>query len=257
MSADGVSGLQSVEGKLVISVCIATYNGAPWIESQLRSVLSQIGDTDEVVLVDDASSDDTLDRVEGLNDSRIRVFRTGQNLGVDRTFQRALSLARGEFLFLCDQDDIWYPGKVSRVMQAFNECPEITLVLSDAEIIDSDGAVRAESYFEGRGKFIPGVVANIVKCKFLGCALAVRSSMRERFLPFPERIPGHDMWIGVVNEYYGRTRFIADPLIGYRRHGKNTSPECRQGFTQMFRWRWQLASSLVIRIGRLALRRGS
>jgi glycosyltransferase involved in cell wall biosynthesis len=227
---------------------MATYNGTRWIEAQLQSVLSQLSENDELVIVDDASSDNTLERVGELRDKRIRVFRNARNLGVDLTFQKALSLARGDVLFLCDQDDIWYPGKVSRVMQVFDEHPDVTLVLSDARIIDSEGQVIAPSYFGMRGAFTPGVFANIVKSKFLGCAMAVKRGMRDRFLPFPEKIPGHDMWIGVVNEFYGKTFFIADPLIGYRRHGKNTSPERRQGLAQMLIWRWQLIGGLAKRV---------
>jgi len=236
---------------------MATYNGARWIKAQLQSVLSQLGENDELVLVDDVSSDNTLEKVEGLKDARIRVFRNERNLGVDLTFQKALSLARGDVLFLCDQDDVWYPEKVSRVMQAFSEHPEATLVLSDAEIIDAEGRVIAPSYFGIRGPFMPGILANIVKSKFLGCAMAVKSGMRDRFLPFPARIPGHDMWIGVVNEFYGKTFFIAEPLIGYRRHGENTSPESRQGLAQMLIWRWQLIGGLAKRIGVQILRRTS
>lgn len=228
---------------------MATYNGERWIQIQLRSVLSQLGENDELVLVDDVSSDSTLEKVEDLKDARIRIFRNEHNRGVDLTFQKALALARGDVLFLCDQDDIWYPGKVSRVMQAFSKHPDATLVLSDAQIIDSQGQVIAPSYFGIRGAFVPGVLANIVKCKFLGCAMAVKSCMRDRFLPFPARIPGHDMWIGVVNELYGKTYFIAEPLIGYRRHGDNASPERRQGLAQMLIWRWQLTVGLVKRVG--------
>lgn len=239
----------------MISVCMATYNGERWIQIQLRSVLSQLGENDELVLVDDVSSDNTLGEAGDLRDDRIRVFRNERNRGVDWTYQRALSLARGDVLFLCDQDDVWYPGKVTRVMQAFGEHPDATLVLSDAQIIDSQGRIVAPSYFGIRGSFVPGVLANIVKSKFLGCAMAVRSGMRDRFLPFPARIPGHDMWIGVVNEFYGKTCFIAEPLIGYRRHGDNASPEHRQGLAQMLIWRWQLTAGLMTRVGMHAMQR--
>jgi len=239
----------------MISVCMAAYNGSRWIEMQLRSVLPQLGSDDELVLVDDCSTDDTLEKVARIEDSRIRVFRNESNLGVDPTFERALAAARGGVLFLCDQDDIWHPHRVSRVMQAFAEHPEVTLVLSDARIIDSAGAMIMPSYFRARGPFIPGVVANVLKSKFLGCAMAVRSEMRARFLPFPSSIPGHDMWIGVINEFYGKTLFIPEPLVDYRRHGRNTSPERRQSMLKMLLWRWQLSNGLARRIVSQAMNR--
>ena len=72
--------------------------------------------------------------------------------------------------------------------------------------------------------------------------------MRRYFLPFPMPIPGHDMWIGAVNELYGKTYFLADPLIAYRRHGNNASPDRHQGLVQMLRWRWQLVRGLAQRV---------
>ncbi len=227
---------------------MASYNGTKWIETQLESILPQLGPDDEVVIVDDCSADNTIELVRNLEDSRIRIFQNKQNLGVDKTFEKALSHAHGDILFLSDQDDIWYPGKVRYVMSAFEQHPDVTLVLSDARIIDQNGNAADETYFDRRGDFVPGVVPNILKSKFLGCAMAIRSSMRDRFIPFPERIPGHDMWIGVVNEFYGRTLYVSKPLIGYRRHGENISPEYRQGLAQMIKWRWQLISNLAIRV---------
>lgn len=231
----------------MISVCVATYNGMQWIEPQLRSVLQQIGEADEVVVVDDASSDQTVARIEDLRDPRVRIFRNERNLGVDRTFERALTLAQGDVLFLCDQDDIWFPDKVERVMQVFRQNPAVTLVLSDARLIDASGRELAPSYFGIRGRYRAGVVASIVKSTYLGCVMAVRASMRRYFLPFPMPIPGHDMWIGTVNELYGKTYVLPDPLIAYRRHGSNASPNRHQGLAKMLRWRWQLVRGVAQR----------
>ena len=240
----------------MISVCVATYNGAQWIEAQLRSVLSQLAECDEVIVVDDASSDRTIATIEALADSRVHIVRNERNLGVDLTFEKALKLARGEVLFLCDQDDLWHPQKVERVMEVFQKQPAVTLVLSDAQLIDASGQILAPSYFGIRGAYRPGVRASIVKSKFLGCAMAVRSSMRKYFLPFPMPIPGHDMWIGTMNEYYGRTHFLPEALIAYRRHGNNASPDRHQSLARMLRWRWQLIRAVAQRVLSIRFRRG-
>jgi glycosyltransferase involved in cell wall biosynthesis len=232
----------------MISVCMATYNGGRWIEQQLQSVLPQLDRDDEVVVVDDASSDSTVQKIKSLGDDRIRLFSNERNLGVDGTFERALSLARGSVLFLCDQDDIWLGGKVRRVMRVFEARPDVTLVMSNARIIDSAGRDVGRTYFGNGLRFVPGVLPNLVKSRFLGCAIAVRAEMRKRFIPFPRRIPGHDLWIGLVNEAYGKTEFLSEPLIGYRRHGNNLSPEYRRGLVQMIVWRWQLVGNLAWRL---------
>ncbi|MEM7284240.1 MAG: glycosyltransferase family 2 protein [Pseudomonadota bacterium] len=235
----------------MISVCMATYNGEAWIKIQLDSILEQLGEADEVVLVDDGSTDSTLDVVAAIDDTRIKVYKNSRNLGVDRTFERAISLAQGDLLFLSDQDDIWYPDKVGKVTGLFDSDPTTTLVLSDAAIIDAAGKTDGSTYFGDRGKFLPGVVPNLVKSKFLGCSMAFRAEMAAKSLPFPHPIPGHDMWIGVINEVYGKSRFVDETLIGYRRHGSNASPYTHQGLWQMLVWRWQLLRGLLMRMVRL------
>ena len=219
---------------------MATYNGSQWVQLQLESILAQLGTADEVIIVDDASIDDTLQVIAALSDKRIKVTRNDRNLGVDATFERALGLAQGEMIFLSDQDDIWRSDKVTKVVAAFNSNPKVSLVLSDARVIDGEGNELHPSYFASRGPFFPGTLANIVKSKFLGCAMAFKAKVRDDALPFPHPIPGHDMWIGLVNELYGTTHFIDAPLIDYRRHGKNLSPATHKGMREMIQWRWQL-----------------
>jgi len=228
----------------MISVCMATYNGSRWVRLQLESILAQLGAADEVIVVDDTSRDDTLEVIAGLADGRIKVTRNERNLGVDRTFEKALALAQGDIIFLSDQDDVWRSDKVKSVLATFDADPKITLVLSDARIVDGQGDEIDSSYFAARGAFFPGVLANIVKSKFLGCAMAFRSEVRDKALPFPHPIPGHDMWIGIVNELHGKTRFIDAPLIDYRRHGKNLSPSTHQDLSKMITWRWQLIAGV-------------
>lgn len=230
----------------MISVCMATYNGSNWITEQMQSIVSQLGPDDEVVVVDDASIDNTLEKIAAFGDARIRVSRNPVNLGVDRTFEKALAMARGDILFLSDQDDIWFPEKVDRIMQAFRDDLSATLVLSDALMVDAEGNPTGYTYFGHRGGFVPGVLPNIVKSKFLGCAMAFRASLRQRFLPFPHPIPGHDMWIGLVSEVYGKTLYLNQSLMGYRRHGNNASPIQRQGLRRMLVWRWQLIRGLAL-----------
>jgi glycosyltransferase involved in cell wall biosynthesis len=228
---------------------MATYNGAVYVERQLRSILDQLGPGDEVILVDDHSSDSTLEVIAGLRDERIRIFRNERNMGVARSFERAISLAEGEIIFLSDQDDIWHPEKVARMMDAFICQPEITLVLSDARVVDKDGNPLLESFFAHRGRFRAGMVHNLIKNKYLGCVMAFRQGVRKWILPFPAKIPQHDMWIGLVNAIYGKALFIDLPLVDYRRHGGNASSASsnRHGtLAQMILWRWQLIKSLCL-----------
>lgn len=231
-----------------ISVCLAMYNGANYLEPQIRSILDQLSQSDEIVVVDDCSQDESVQIVNSFGDSRIRLIRNDVNLGILETFERALRESAGDILFLSDQDDIWRSDKVERVVSIFASNPAITMVVSDARVIDAAGNVTGQSFFGKRGAFSAGVLHNIVKNKYLGCTMAFRRSMLVHFLPIPADVPMHDMWFGVLNGVYGRTSYIDQALIAYRRHGNNASPS--EGASPLMRvvWRWRLIKNLLSRV---------
>jgi glycosyltransferase involved in cell wall biosynthesis len=231
-----------------LSVCMAVYNGAAYLEPQMRSILTQLRATDEVVVVDDASQDNSAELLRNFPDARVRVYCNERNLGVLASFEKAMRLAHGNILFLSDQDDLWLPGKVDKIIKVFSQNPEITLVASDAQIIDATGSVVADSFFAQRGRFVAGVLNNVLKSKYLGCTLAFRSSMRDHFLPIPEDVPMHDMWFGLINDIYGKTYYIDQPLVAYRRHGNNLSPSVGAPVAQRLVWRWHLVKNLLLHI---------
>ena len=111
----------------MISVCMATYNGEKYIELQLRSILPQLSEDDEVIVSDDASTDQTLDVVRRLNDNRIKIVHHETDHGYTRNFENALKYAKGDYIFLSDQDDEWLPEKVQVTLQAL---PAVTLLKS-------------------------------------------------------------------------------------------------------------------------------
>jgi glycosyltransferase involved in cell wall biosynthesis len=232
-----------------ISVCMSTYNGSKYVEIQLSSILSQLRQVDEIIVVDDDSSDGTINLIKEFQDSRIKLIENKVNLGVVKTFERAINNATGDIIFLSDQDDVWLPNKVEKILEVFQKYPDITLVLSDAQIIDSEGQVTADSYFNirGRGKFVANPLSNIIKNKYLGCTLAFRREMLDVFLPFPADIPMHDIWIGMINAIYGKASYIDEPLIQHRRHNNNTSIGhlAHAGIVQMIKWRLALVKDVI------------
>ena len=137
------------------------------------------------------------------------------------TFEDAIRAASGRILFLSDQDDLWSPTKVAVMLQAFRSQPDVTLIATDVSLIDSDGSLLAESYFEPRGKFRPGLWANVVRNRFGGCTLAFRCEVIGDILPLPRKYDVlHDVWIGVRNSLSGhRTLYIPQALVLNRRHG--------------------------------------
>jgi glycosyltransferase involved in cell wall biosynthesis len=101
----------------MISVCMATYNGAKYIKEQMDSILCQLGKDDEVVVSDDGSTDSTLDIVAEYGDSRIKIVRNTGAHNFIRNFENSLKAAHGDYIFLADQDDVWLPDKVAKIMQ--------------------------------------------------------------------------------------------------------------------------------------------
>lgn len=208
-----------------VSVCIAAYQGQRYIARQLQSIFPQLSEYDEVIVVDDGSTDGTCFEISALRDSRLLLLRNDKNEGVLRTFETALSHCSGDIVFLSDQDDLWLPKKVETVLDAFANDGQLMLVASDAILIDDNGDKIAESFYAQRGKFRSGLWSNLLVGKFHGCTMAFRSTLLRNVLPFP---PGtqahHDTWIGCVNTLMGgKTKYISEPLVAYRRHSANVT----------------------------------
>jgi glycosyltransferase involved in cell wall biosynthesis len=244
-----------VNSAMRISVCMAAHNGEDFIEEQIASILPQLRDTDELVIVDDASKDNTIAIVEGFRDQRIRIIRQERNRGVVETFSRGLQEVRGEIIFLSDQDDVWRPDKVEKFLELFRSQPSVTVAMSDVVIIDACGNITSGPKF-GCKDFPHGVFSNLVRNRYQGSAMAFRRSILNYCLPFPAEIPIHDVWIGLVNQLVGKTGFIPAPLLFYRRHGSNDSPDSHAPAMKMIRWRWALIKNLtLVYIQRIAFRK--
>lgn len=226
---------------------MATHNGEKYLCKQINSILTQISAGDEIIVVDDASTDSCVKILDDFSDLRIKVFKNHTNLGPIISFETAIKKSSGEIIFLSDQDDIWMPTKVQSFLEVFNSCPDITLALSDAQIIDNEDRTTASSYFKQRGKFRNGLLTNVIKNKYHGCTMAFRREILAVALPFPRDIPMHDLWIGIVNSIYGKTFYIDTPLIQHRRHNNNTGYGYKSSgnLLSILKWRLTLAKNIV------------
>ena len=126
-----------------VSVAMAYYNGGEYINEQLSSILSQLGEEDEVILSVDAADDgsEKLLKKRAEEDARIPLLR-GPGKGVVKNFARAIAHCSGDVIFLSDQDDIWWDDKVKTVLRAFQE-KGTAAVVHNAEIIDAHGEKAA------------------------------------------------------------------------------------------------------------------
>lgn len=204
----------------MISVCIAAYNGERFISQQLESILKQIGKADEVIVSDDGSTDRTLNIVRQFNDSRIRIINGPRCGSLIRNFENALCTAKGDYIFLSDQDDVWTDDKVQVCMRYLkrHDC-----IVSDAVVVDSRLNVISESFFKLNHTKPWWLYNLIVKNGYLGCCMAFRRDVLQLVTPFPKDIPMHDIWIGNAAAFKCDLGFVPEKLILFRRHNHNNS----------------------------------
>ena len=236
-----------------VSVCMATCNGETYILPQLRSMLPQLLSGDEIIIVDDASVDDTptlvLEFIRNLAPStqapRMVFLRHNQNHGVVKTFEEAVRCATGDILFLSDQDDLWAHDKVRKVLAVFEKNPKAQVVATNFSVIDDQDKPVHNSPLNAHRKFSVSLAANFIHNQFQGAALAFRSSFLQQILPFPTgRLFLHDRWIGArASLRKAETHFIDEPLLLYRQHAENYTR--RYGKWKQILLRMQLVSDLV------------
>lgn len=241
-----------------ISVCMVTRNGEKYLAEQLRSILSQLQPEDEVIISDDSSTDATVDIVKGFRDSRVRLLENNTFFSPIFNFENALKQATGGIVVLSDQDDIWLDNKIKLIREKFLQSPSpIHLVVLDGLAIDETGTVIEQSLFRkiNAGK---GVLKNIYDNTYMGCCMAFSRPLLDIALPFPRRIPMHDMWLGLLAELFGTVEFVEEKTIKYRKHATSLTGFGRRfiPLTQIKR-RVFLAWSLAARfIGQKARRTG-
>lgn len=212
-----------------VLVLMATYNGQSWIASQLESILSQEGVDVSILVRDDASTDGTLNVLNDFaeKDPRISVHVATQSSGAaGRSFRRLFCLAdvRGyDAVALADQDDVWYPDKLRRAMQALHA--------SGAEAYS--GAVLAQ-WADGRTQELVQHADNrsldyLFESAGQGCTYVVRASAFQQIhlacsthANLLDRLHYHDWLIFLLLRVQGKTwYFDAKPCMMYRQHPSN------------------------------------
>lgn len=227
-----------------VAVVLCTYNGARYLPQQLDSLLAQTLAPQRIVIADDASGDDTWALLEAFAErARARgiavdLQRNPRNLGYLRNFESALRRAEEAIVFLCDQDDVWYPNKLADYLEQFRARPRLNLLHSDSRLIDGDGRELGRRMFQtlevsaaelaalhaGRG-FDVLVRRNIVT----GATAALRREVLAQALPIPdiehpelERSAWvHDEWLALIAAATGEIDCVEAPTMGYRQHGGN------------------------------------
>jgi glycosyltransferase involved in cell wall biosynthesis len=227
-----------------ISFVLASFNGALYIEAQVRSILAALGPDDEVVVSDDGSTDQTLEILRAIGDDRVQLTPPGRRLGYQRNFQRAIEASRGSYIFFSDQDDICLPRRVPKSLDALSHCD---CVCGDAIVVDQDLNEIASSFFALR-KARFGAVRLFCKPAVIGATMACRREFVIANLPFPRDVP-HDMWLSILAALQGRLSTEPGPFILYRRHEyalSDTATKTRRNLSRILAERIRLLVALVM-----------
>lgn len=210
---------------MTASVALCTFRGREFLPALLASLAAQTRRPGEVVVCDDASADGTADLVRQLAPTLpfpVRVHVQPARLGSSANFDHCLGRCTGDVVFLADQDDVWHPDKIERVMAEFEQHPHAGLVASDCELIDESGTPLGRRQWQTLG-FRPPADRRVRMRHLLpfnvvtGAAAAVRRELLGVIRPIP---PGwvHDAWAAVIATAVSEVRLIPDPLIDYRQH---------------------------------------
>ena len=211
------------------SVLISTYNGEAFVEEQLTSLLEQTVRPDEVLIVDDCSTDGTYAKVQAfLAQNQLDDWRLSQNernRGFRANFRALAESATGDIVFFCDQDDVWGKRKIESCVDYMAAFPDVNLVCTDYVCSDSRpdgdrltpsvprGGWNAERVYPHKGK--PYV--------WLGCAMAMRVSFIHEILPYWADDWAHDECVWCMAEASGGSAVLHEIHLWHRVHGGNAT----------------------------------
>ena len=212
----------------LVSVVIPAYNHVRYIGECVDSVLSQDHPAIEVIVVDDGSTDGTLERLQGYG-TRITLLRQ-QGGRQARARNLALGVARGELIAFLDSDDRYRPGRIRAAAQAFRDDPSAALVWSDYRRIDAEGRLlevcrwqgHGHGHENGDGGFARELIAGNPICN---ATTTVRRSVLDEIGGFDERVPrvcDGAAWYQIAARGH-RFVHLPLPLLDYRAHGANDS----------------------------------
>lgn len=220
------------------SVAMCTYNGAKYIEEQLRSIINQTHPIHEIVICDDGSIDDTIQIIESIKADcsiPITIIRNRVQAGVCKNFFNALNACKGDIIFLSDQDDVWVPTKVQNILSWFSTHPEKDVVFTNASFINAEGAtIGNHTLFESvyftkkaRAAFDKGFALELFLNfnRATGATMALRRNMIPlvtNLKPYADNVY-HDAIISMVAISKKSLGYIDDCLISYRLHSNQSA----------------------------------
>lgn len=205
----------------MISLAMPTYNGERFLKEQLDSIYNQTIVPDEVIVVDDCSTDGTISILEEYKKKYgLKYWVNEKNLGYNKNFEKAISLCTGDYIVLSDQDDVWFPHKIEESYNRILAYPsdEPSLVSSHSIAVDENLTplpIVASDIQGGDWRL------NLTRYYSQGCTLMMNRALLNYILPFPDEMI-YDAYIGLTASLIGNRFYIPKNLMYYRFHGANS-----------------------------------
>jgi glycosyltransferase involved in cell wall biosynthesis len=238
-----------------VSIIIAAYNGEEYIKESINSILSQTENDLELLLVDDGSTDKTANIVKSIGDPRIKYYYQENSGSPAAPKKFAIKKAAGSFVGFCDQDDIYYPTKIEKQLDAFNQCKEkneVGVIITSADLIDRAGKVTGHNLkpFEGyqdnktardsllRNNFITACSALMPK-RVLDDIGEIDMSLRG--------VEEYDLWLRITEKYGVLT--IKEALCAWRQSDTSLSADKTKQYLEVEKIFTGLGNTESVRVG--------
>lgn len=213
-----------------ISIAMTTYNGADYLLEQLESLRTQSLMADEVIIVDDCSTDNTVDLIDmyiqKYHLDHWVLIKNSSNIGWRKNFRKALQETTGDVVFLCDQDDIWNKDKISLMVKEFHKSPSIELLASNYEILDfgRNDKIKIRDVELDNGAIVPFSLKNkSISVMRPGCTFAVKRELIVLLEKYDIDRFGHDNILWNLAMIRGTLYLYLKRLIHFRRHETSAS----------------------------------
>ncbi len=210
-----------MQDKMKISIALATFNGERYLPEQLNSFLNQTLLPDEVVISDDCSTDKTFEIIKNFAKTApfiVKYWRNDKNIGYGANFSKAMMETQGDFVFLSDQDDVWYFNKIETMIMNYYNYPSYYVYMCDVNITDENlistgltklGQLKSAGFSD--------------KSYVMGAVCMIKKEFLDKCLPVPEKMMAHDSWVVNIASALEKKHITNQVLQDYRRHLENSS----------------------------------
>lgn len=214
------------KNKISVTIIMPVYNGLPYIKQQLETILPQLEKEDDILIVDDYSTDGTREYLRGLlknTNKNIELLENKKNRGISQNIKFLIRNAKSNLIVFSDQDDIWLPNKLEIIRKHFED-PDLSLLVHDAEYICENASnalngVMAYKYL----KTSKSLLRNILRNGYIGCCMAInKTHFPEEIISKIPKVPMHDWFLSSYAILKNKKiKILYQKLIKHRRHSEN------------------------------------